>query len=230
MYLEWWSERSLWSGDELSILTLVSAAAAQGGNPAGPTPRRRHRGERGAALAEFAICFPVFMLLMLAIVDMGVNFGDKVETEHAAREAARAGSVAKTGGNSSCSLTPNGTLPVLTRQLFCMAKARTHMNPANVRVKIFYEGVNGKVTTNYQPATAGAASTATIVVCVQSRADSVSGMLSPILDDKVHESRSLVKTGVPSGGTYPATGEEHPFSGHDWSFCVPEDPNGTDAA
>jgi len=170
------------------------------------------------------------MLLMLAIVDMGVNFGDQVEAEHAAQEAARAGSVAKTGGSSSCALSPNGTLPVLTQRLFCMAKARTHMTANDVRVKVFYEGVNGRTTTNYQPAIPGAASTATIVVCVQSRAESVSGMLGPILDDEVHESRSRVKTGVPSGGTYPAAGEEHPFTGHDWSFCTAEDPSGTDAA
>ncbi|MCC6226061.1 MAG: pilus assembly protein [Microthrixaceae bacterium] len=193
----------------------------------------RRGGERGAALAEFAFCFPVFLLLMMAVVDMGVNYGDKVETAHAAREAARAGSVSKVGNDSSCSITAASTPPTLTRQLFCLAKARTHMDPTDVRVKVFYEGVNGKLTTNYQPAAAGSSSTATIVVCVQSRAESLSGLLGPFLDDKVHESKSLIKTGLPAAtasGQYPTAAEETPIPGHDWSFCSAEDPVGTDAA
>lgn len=198
-----------------------------------PRATTSRKGERGAALAEFAFCFPVFLLLMMAVVDLGVNFGDKVETAHAAREAARAGSVSKVGDDSSCALDVPATTPLLSRQLFCLAKARTHMDPSDVRVKLFYEGVNGKVTTNYQPPRPTSSSTATIVVCVQSRASSLSGLLGVFLDGKVHESKSMVKTGLPApaaSGLYPEAAQESPLPGHDWSFCTAEDPNGMDAA
>ena len=37
-------------------------------------PARRGRGERGAALIEFALAFPILFLLMMGVVDFGVNY------------------------------------------------------------------------------------------------------------------------------------------------------------
>ena len=174
---------------------------------------RRHRSERGAALAEFAICFPVFMLLMLAVVDMGVNYGDGVETEHAAEAAAHAGAVAKPGDDATCDLVPDGTLARPTRRLICLAKAGTHLDAHKVRVRVVHGDDDH-----------------TVVVCVQSRADSVSGMLGPLLDGKVHEARSAATTDLPSGASAPSTGGEQALGGHDWSFCRVDGPEGTDTA
>ena len=216
-------DRTLWRSAVLPILELVVL-------PALPHRSRiLRRSDKGGALVEFAIAFPIFMLLLLAVVDMGVNFGDKVETAHASREAARAGSVSKVGTDTSCDLDPNGTLAVLTEELFCLAKARTHMDTAEVRVKVFYEGVNGKETTNYDPVPPALSATSTIVVCLMSNAKSISGMLSTVFDGNAHESRALIKNGRPQGGVYPPPGEENPLPGQDWSFCSAEDPVGTDA-
>jgi Flp pilus assembly protein TadG len=198
-----------------------------------PTPSAtpRCRGERGGALVEFAMAFPVFMLLLLAVVDMGVNYGDRVQTAHAAREAARAGSVSKVGTTTGCYI--DGTVTnSLSQSLICLAKARTHKNPADVRVKVFYEGANGKATSNYNPPTGMSSSpTSTIVVCVMSRAQSISGMLNPIFSGKAHKSMSLVKTANPAptaGGVYPPPAAENALPGHNWAWCAPEDPVGTD--
>lgn len=50
---------------------------------------RRHRGERGAALVEFAVLAPLLILLLLGIVEFGYLFGQFNEVRHAAREGAR---------------------------------------------------------------------------------------------------------------------------------------------
>ncbi len=50
--------------------------------------RRRHRGDRGQGLAEFALVVPVMFLIVVAIADFGRLFSAAVGTESAAREAA----------------------------------------------------------------------------------------------------------------------------------------------
>ncbi len=199
--------------------------------PGREADRRSQRSDRGAALVEFAIVFPVFIVLLLGVVDFGVNFGDKVLTSNAAREAARQGAVSQVGSDSTCGLDPNGSLTVLTEQTMCLAKARTHMDPSRVRVKIFYEGPHGKETANYQPAAGSQTSTAAIVVCVMTQASSMSGMFSPIFDDQAHKNLTIIKTGAAPGSPakFPAAGEEFPLTGQDWSFCHAEDTSGMDS-
>jgi Flp pilus assembly protein TadG len=55
-------------------------------------PRRRFRdGERGAALVEFALLIPVFIMLLLGIVSAGTVYNHKLDLVHASREGARYG-------------------------------------------------------------------------------------------------------------------------------------------
>lgn len=49
----------------------------------------RQRGERGAALMEFAILTPLLVLLILGIVEFGWLFGQFNDVRHATREGAR---------------------------------------------------------------------------------------------------------------------------------------------
>lgn len=50
---------------------------------------RRHDGERGASLVEFAVVLPLFILLVFGIMEAGWFFSQSVELRNAAREGAR---------------------------------------------------------------------------------------------------------------------------------------------
>jgi Flp pilus assembly protein TadG len=53
----------------------------------------RKRGERGQALAEFALLIPIFLILLFAIVDFGMGFHSWITVTNSAREGARLGAV-----------------------------------------------------------------------------------------------------------------------------------------
>ena len=49
--------------------------------------------ESGQALAEFAICLPLLILILCGILDFGWVYMNEYEVNHAAYEAARYGSI-----------------------------------------------------------------------------------------------------------------------------------------
>ncbi len=57
---------------------------------------RRKNGEKGQALAEFALLIPIFLILLFAIVDFGMGFHSWIKVTNSAREGARLGAVAAT--------------------------------------------------------------------------------------------------------------------------------------
>src|SRR5207253_7197551 len=57
----------------------------------GHTPGRRHGVERGAALVEFALILPVFMMLVLGTFTGAIAYNQKADLSHAANEGARYG-------------------------------------------------------------------------------------------------------------------------------------------
>jgi len=64
-------------------------------------------GQRGQGLVEFAALVPVFMLLLLGMLEFGFAFDQDLTLEYATREGARVGSaLANGGGTLGCNLTP----------------------------------------------------------------------------------------------------------------------------
>lgn len=205
--------------------------------PTTPERRRRRRGcprsERGAALVEFALAFPILFLLMMGVVDFGVNYGNKVETTHAAREGARAGSVGRVGVDSSCAM---ASAPATTeaRQLACLIKSRTHMDDDDVRVRFTYMDGDGRYTNDFSEATRQS-NRYSIMVCVSTRAYSLSGLLSPVFNGRFHHARAVIKTGTTPWSTTAANGglvysyvpqfAEAAFAGDSWSWCRSDDPS-----
>lgn len=64
--------------------------------------RGRARGDRGAALVEFAIVVPLFFLLVFGIMEFGWAFYQHLDVRHGAREGARLAAVNyKTTANPS---------------------------------------------------------------------------------------------------------------------------------
>lgn len=66
--------------------------------------RSHRRDERGAAAVEFALVFPVFLLLVLGTIDFGYFFFVSEIVTNAAREGARAGSVVDPNDGTSAAL------------------------------------------------------------------------------------------------------------------------------
>jgi Flp pilus assembly protein TadG len=56
-----------------------------------PIRRPRRRGERAQSLVEFALIFPLFLVLVMGIIDFGWALRDYVTITNAAREGARLG-------------------------------------------------------------------------------------------------------------------------------------------
>lgn len=78
---------------------------------AGPRPRddRRRDGHTGQSLVEFAIVIPVFMLMLLGMLEFGLAFTHHQQLAYATREGARAGAaLANGGGKLGCG---NGQSP-----------------------------------------------------------------------------------------------------------------------
>jgi len=54
---------------------------------------RRARGQRGQSLVEFAMVFPIFIILVMGIIDFGMALKTWIDITNSAREAARWGAV-----------------------------------------------------------------------------------------------------------------------------------------
>lgn len=63
--------------------------------------RRSHAGQRGQGMVEFAIIVPVFLLLLMGMLEFGFVFTHNLTLEYATREGARAGSALSDGGGDS---------------------------------------------------------------------------------------------------------------------------------
>ncbi len=62
--------------------------------------RRWRDGQRGQGVVEFALLVPVFMLLLLAMLEFGFVFDHTLTIEYATREGARVGSALVNGGGT----------------------------------------------------------------------------------------------------------------------------------
>ncbi|MBI5288796.1 MAG: pilus assembly protein [Chloroflexi bacterium] len=51
--------------------------------------RPRNHGELGQGLVEFAVIFPIFLIFVLGILDLGIAVQQRATLQHAAREGAR---------------------------------------------------------------------------------------------------------------------------------------------
>lgn len=74
-----------------------------GSPPVGPAglPGRRHSGRtRGQGLVEFALVLPVFLLLLLGMMEFGIAFNRQLTLEYATREGARTGAALVNGGGT----------------------------------------------------------------------------------------------------------------------------------
>jgi hypothetical protein len=63
-------------------------------------PRQRRRPARGQGIVEFALILPLFLLILLGMIEFGFIFTHDLTVEYATREGARAGSALDNGGGT----------------------------------------------------------------------------------------------------------------------------------
>ena len=94
----------------------------------------------------------------------------------------------------------------------CLTQKLTRLGPDDVRLKVMYQGANGKQTyTNFGP-------DAQVIVCVMTTSFRGSGLWGPVFNGRVYTQRSVVKTGKSATFTWLPTYEENPLPGGNWSF------------
>jgi Flp pilus assembly protein TadG len=166
----------------------------------GRSVRRR---ERGAALVEFAIVFPLLFLLISGMIDFGMVFVNVNSTRQGVREGARQGVVANFGSTATCSIV-GSSIPDTTRQLMCLTKERIGLSEPDTRVKVAFVGANQVGSS--------------LLVCAQYPMSSVTGVLDPLMSGKVLTGK--VEMRIEKVDLSLAAAEETPLAGKSWSWCA----------
>lgn len=180
--------------------------------------------ERGGAVVEMAMVVPLLVVLVMGIVDYAVLFHQGVGLRGGVREAAWNGGRGILGApeTAACRLTFDDVVPDdATRRLMCMAKHRSGLDPAEVRVMVR--------TVDLDDATGpgGYATGKGLMVCAMRAASSVTHFFSGVLDGGVQRSRlTSVILGADASAPTVGGGHETPLPGADrgWSFCDPATP------
>jgi Flp pilus assembly protein TadG len=81
--------------------------------------RRSRQGQRGQGMVEFAIIVPVFLLLLMGMLEFGFVFTHNLSLEYATREGARAGSTLSDGNGvtATCNLIDQNIVNSVTKVL-----------------------------------------------------------------------------------------------------------------
>ena len=181
--------------------------------------------EGGAALVEFALVLPLIVTLLLGAVDMGFYLNDTSKLRSAVREAGRRAS-ARGYGNTVCPATldqyeeatyTSPSRAAETSKVVCLTKLFAYEAGLDARVatRVFSFDSNGVVLPGRdQLWNSGNA----LVVCAQIQSRSRTGLLGPLLDNQIIESRVVMRISD-SMVDGPGEAAEAPLNG-DWSRCT----------
>jgi hypothetical protein len=99
-----------------AVASRVHRALAQGERPERRPSRRE--GERGQGIVEFAALVPIFLLLLLGMLEFGFAFDQNLTLQYASREGARVGSaLANDGGPTGCTTVDDQIVAAVQRVL-----------------------------------------------------------------------------------------------------------------
>lgn len=168
---------------------------------------RRRRDERGAALVEFAIVFPLLALIVLGIVEFGSTYNNYEAVRQGVRDAARQAVVGDYGSSTSCGLTGLTTANTQTQELMCETKSSIGLGD-NTRVKLLV--LDSTTAPPY-----GA-----FVVCAQYPQPTSTYIIRQFLGGKMLHSQVEMRV-EKSLSSPPVADAETAPSGGTWSWCVP---------
>ena len=109
---------------------------------------KRSRRERGQALVEFALVVPIFLILVMGIVDFGLGFKTSIAVTNATREGARLGAVGWPAGSypTDCRSDPPATdaqKTIVRRVCNTLAVSQTALDDQVTNVSVSFVERNG---------------------------------------------------------------------------------------
>jgi hypothetical protein len=162
------------------------------------TTARRSRRDRGAAVLEFALVVPVFVLLVMGTIDFGMTFNDYNSVRQGVREGARQVVVAD-WSTAACS---SGSS---VERVACITKERIGLDASRTRVRVH-------LVEDYEPGDP-------IRVCAMYKARSITGFFGMLLDNKVLTSHITMRIEQIDDVNPLEEYSEDPLPGEVWSWC-----------
>ena len=176
-----------------------------------------------------AIAFPLLVLLMMAIVDYGITYGNRVEMFDAARAGTRNAAVGRYANITTCANNFSTGASSQATRFACRVKADAGIDDEKIATKLFYMDKLGRETNDFSEA-ARTLNEYSVVLCVQISVYSVTGVMIPFLDGTFQHVRSVTKTGRISNANFVMPYEEYPVTSGDatdnWSWCTADDTSG----
>jgi hypothetical protein len=179
--------------------------------------RSVHRDESGQGMIEFALILPVFLLILVGVIEFGAAYSKVISLRQGVREAGRQASVANFGPNPpSCTgvyiLSPVPSNEI--QRLVCQTKDQSGV-PDTVRVFVRFKDENLAATGPYIVGNS-------IVVCAIEPLDSFTGLMQPFLSG--HYIRTKAAFRIEQVKHPPAADDvdsgEDPPSGQNWNWCT----------
>jgi hypothetical protein len=154
-----------------------------------------HGNERGAALIEFAMVVPIFLVLAFGIIDFGLVLNDYNSLRQGVREGAREAVVANWG--AECTGSTN-------QKLTCLVEDRIDLGSESA-IKV-------NLPTTYDIGEQ-------VEVCAQIPIGSTTGFFTSLLDNKVLKSSITMRIeAIDTAEPLTAFAETAP-TGSDWAWC-----------
>ncbi|MCP4436162.1 MAG: pilus assembly protein [Actinomycetia bacterium] len=153
--------------------------------------------ERGAQLVEFALVVPIFLLLVLGIIDFSVAFNDYNSVRAGVSEGARQGVVAN--------FADGGCVGTSSQQLACLTRNRIGLDAADTKVKVVI------------PETYAVGDS--LRVCAMYDVDSITGMFDLILDERVATAQIDMRIEKLDDDAPLENYEETALTGENWTWC-----------
>jgi len=155
------------------------------------------RGDRGAAILEFALVVPFFIILVMGIIDFSNAYNDYNSVRQGVREGTRQIVVADWSTDGCTSGTS-------AAKAACVTKARVGLTDADTRVKIV-------LPTTYAPGEQ-------VKVCVMYPFRSMTGFFNAVLNGAAKSELTMRIEQIDA--SQPIAGyEETPLPGQNWSWC-----------
>lgn len=152
---------------------------------------------------------PVLLLFVMGTIDFGMTFNRQASIRQAAREVVRDVTLGEFGSDSSCSLAGVGG-NVASQAIMCSVKEHHRDDSETTRVKLVFPDGNDYARRDE------------VLLCVMQPAESLSGIFSTFLDDRVLTAavNMRIEVDLDDGDVVPVDKSETALPGADWSFCA----------
>lgn len=107
--------------------------------------RSRQRFDRGQSLVEFAVIVPVFMLILIGLLEFGLMLNHHLTLQYATREGARTGAAVGSGGDNQnpCNTVPPDPQIVAAVQRILEANGSPIVMASIGQIRIYKADTNG---------------------------------------------------------------------------------------